>query len=105
MKTLVYVLLLSAAIFSCKKKDEMPDEPIPDKDIPGAVRSEKGALVGTPIKSDVGVQGCVVNFPNTDVKFSGGLSTLVTYKAPATINSVGYSSVFVVVNIDGCRFR
>ena len=48
----------------------MPDEPIPDKDIPGAVRSEKGALVGNAVKSVIGVQGGALKFPNSEVKLT-----------------------------------
>ncbi len=66
----MYTLLLSAAIFSCKKKNEMPDEPVPDKDIPGAVRSEAGALVGNAVKSVIGVQGGALKFPDSEVKLT-----------------------------------
>lgn len=70
MKNIIYMLLLSVAIFSCKKRPEGPDQPIPDKDIPGAVRSEGGALVGSPVKDVIGVQGGVLKFPNTEVKLT-----------------------------------
>ncbi|WP_343533922.1 hypothetical protein [Pedobacter sp.] len=78
----LYGLLLLVVIVSCKKKNENPADPTPEKDIPGAVRTKHGEVVGTSTKQIIGADGGSLEIPNRGVKLSvpaGALETNIEF--------------------------
>ncbi|RWU09857.1 hypothetical protein [Pedobacter chitinilyticus] len=64
----IFILLMVVAISACKKKNEKPNDPLPDTEIPGAVKTKHGEVVGTATQKIIGAAGGEVTVPNTTVK-------------------------------------
>lgn len=66
IKNCLFLIILSVAIISCKKKGH--NEPDPELIIPGALKTSQGELVGTAVSQTIGSAGGTLAVPNSMLK-------------------------------------
>jgi len=97
MKTFIkqfFILMLFAAVLSCKKSSNKPVDPDPTGDV--SMIKEHGAIVGDAIKKNIGPTGGTINTIDGNIKLvipAGAVDANVDFSIQEVVRTVGVSGV------------